>query len=450
MRETVVSTPFGRRPMTLALLVSQVANKDIPDKPISKWQVFQHVREAREHLGASDRALAILNALLSFYPEPALSAKTGTIVWPSNEQLCARANGMSLATLRRHIAILLDCGLILRRDSPNGKRFARKGEGGSVVQAYGFDLAPLLTRADEFRRMAETIIAERQALKILRERMTLCRRDIVKLIESGRENSIPHDWNEAEESYRTIIAELPRKATKPILEQIEAQLETLRRQIINALDSFINAAELSRNESQSETHKQESKPESQSESVSVLEKRNEAALSLSTSLFTKTAQKPALPLPLVLEACSSLNGLAQGGEIRNWRDFSAATTVVRSMLQITPSTWQEACGSLGEQQAAITLGAIYQRSGAIVNPGGYLRVLSRRAQSGRFSATPMIMALRRTSDKPESPSAPCVEPAIQSGEENPADDIPISAALLRSLAQSNTLQAKMRRNLIQP
>ena len=37
----------------------------------------------------------------------------------------ARANGMPPTTLRRHLAVLVDCGLIVRRDSPNGKRFAR-------------------------------------------------------------------------------------------------------------------------------------------------------------------------------------------------------------------------------------------------------------------------------------------------------------------------------------
>ena len=61
---------------------------------------------------------------------------------------------LSPATLRRHLAVLVECGLIIRRDSPNGKRFARKGRGGQVEQAYGFDLSPLVARAAEFEAMA--------------------------------------------------------------------------------------------------------------------------------------------------------------------------------------------------------------------------------------------------------------------------------------------------------
>ncbi len=437
--------------MTLALLARQVANKEIPSRDTSKWQVFQHVREAREHLGATDRSLAILNALLSFHPEAILSTKTGTIVWPSNEQLCGRANGMSLATLRRHIAILLDCGLILRRDSPNGKRFARKGEGGSVVQAYGFDLAPLLTRAEEFRRMAETIVAERQALKVLREQLTICRRDIVKLIGSGRDGNVPQNWDDLEERYRDVIARLPRKATKPLMETINADLDALRLEITNALKSFVNAADLSRSESQSETHKQESNPDSQSESKIDFRKRIEASLELRTSPRPRNPSKPVLPLTVVLDACSNLRGLAQGGEIRDWRGFSAATTVVRSMLQITPSTWQDACVSLGEQQAAVTLGAIYQRSEQIGNPGGYLRTLSRRAKAGHFTPAPMIMALRRNGTELIDTAMSVEQPASEPTEHAPMiEEIPISDALLRSLAQSHTLRSKMRRNLIRP
>jgi replication initiation protein RepC len=62
---------------------------------------------------------------------------------------------MAPTTLRRHLAVLVDCGLVVRRDSPNGKRFARKGQGGEVEQAYGFDLSPLLARAAEFERLAD-------------------------------------------------------------------------------------------------------------------------------------------------------------------------------------------------------------------------------------------------------------------------------------------------------
>ena len=55
---------------------------------------------------------------------------------------------MPASTLRRLLAVLVEAGLIVRRDSPNGKRYARKGRGGEITLAFGFDLAPLVVRAE--------------------------------------------------------------------------------------------------------------------------------------------------------------------------------------------------------------------------------------------------------------------------------------------------------------
>ena len=67
------------------------------------------------------------------------------------------------------MAALVDAGLIVRRDSPNGKRYARKGRGGKVKLAFGFDLAPLVVRAEEFERLAQEIEAETRAIKLAKE-----------------------------------------------------------------------------------------------------------------------------------------------------------------------------------------------------------------------------------------------------------------------------------------
>ncbi|MFC7397453.1 plasmid replication protein RepC [Chelatococcus sp. GCM10030263] len=98
------------------------------DKTVHKWTLFRDLTEAKDRLGVTDRALAILQALLSFHQETALTSGD-LIVYPSNRELALRAHGIAPATLRRHLSALVDAGLIIRRDSPNGKRYARKGQG---------------------------------------------------------------------------------------------------------------------------------------------------------------------------------------------------------------------------------------------------------------------------------------------------------------------------------
>lgn len=401
---------------------------------VQKWQVFQYIREARDLVGATDRALAILNALLSFHPETTLAGDGELVVWPSNEQLMARANGMPATTLRRHLSVLVDCGLIIRRDSPNGKRFARKSRGGEIEQAYGFDLAPIVARADELRDLAEAVQAEKKAFRVARERLTLLRRDIVKMIDAGIEEKVPGNWGRVLQAYQVIVGRLPRTASRLLIESVVEELEDLWAEIRDTLESFTKTQNPDANESHSGRHIQNSKPDSLSDSENSSRKYEEAATFAETE-NVRSLPKRELPLGIVLDACPSLRELAQGGQIRHWRDFLAAAEAARPMLGVSPSAWKDALKVMGEQQAAITLAAIYQRSAQINNAGGYLRSLTERAKDGKFSTWPMVMALLRTKldgGKPEEPAGKGYG-APQASRPPSGEGLQVSDALRRTL-----------------
>ncbi|WP_157016758.1 plasmid replication protein RepC [Mesorhizobium xinjiangense] len=396
MQTHMSTTPFGRRSMTLGMITSQLVAKSVPeDASVQKWKVFQSIREARDLLGATDRSLAILNALLSFHPEAELSGSGELIVWPSNEQLAARANGMPPTTLRRHLAVLVDCGLVIRRDSPNGKRFARKGRGGQIEQAYGFDLSPIVARAEEFAELAESIKTEKKAFRVAKERLTLLRRDVVKLIEAGIEERVPGNWGRVQQTYQAIIGRLPRTAPRQLVDDICTDLHGLYTEIREVLETFAETQNMDANESHSDRHIQNSNPDSQFESESGFRAKKEEGGTAAETDNVRSLPKRELPLGIVLDACPNLRDLAQGGDIRHWRDFLATAELARPMLAISPSAWREACDVMGEQHAAITLAAIYQRTDQINSSGGYLRSLTDKAREGKFSAWPMIMALLR-------------------------------------------------------
>src|SRR3984957_9908769 len=251
------TTPFGRRTLTLAHVASQISAKARPpEKAVHKWNVFRAICAARVRLGVSERSLSVLNALLTFHPETALTGEA-LIVFPSNQQLALRAHGMAPATLRRHLAALVDCGLVIRRDSPNGKRFARKGQGGAIEMAFGFDLGPLVARADEFEAWAEEVRAEERALRLVRERLTLCRRDIAKMIATGVEEGVPvrlrgqgpSDWSEIHGLYRGVLDRIPRTASRLELEPIAEQLTMLADEILSLLETHVKSSNSSGNES---------------------------------------------------------------------------------------------------------------------------------------------------------------------------------------------------------
>jgi hypothetical protein len=65
-------TPFGCRPLSLQVVKTQQMVKGCPSgRAVHKWQVFRSICEAKARLGVSDRALAVLHALLwLFGPDP--------------------------------------------------------------------------------------------------------------------------------------------------------------------------------------------------------------------------------------------------------------------------------------------------------------------------------------------------------------------------------------------
>lgn len=433
MQTHISTTPFGRRPMTLGQMASQVTAKSIPEgTTVEKWKVFRSIREARDLLGATDRSLAILNALLSFHRDSELSGDGTLIVWPSNEQLMARANGMPPTTLRRHLAVLVDCGLIIRRDSPNGKRFARKGRGGEVEQAYGFDLSPIVARAEEFEQLAEAVQAEKKAFKVSKERLTLLRRDVVKMIDAGIEEGVPGNWGRISQIYQEIIGRLPRKAPRQVVESLCDEIQELWTEVHEILELFAKTQNMDANESQSGRHIQNSNPDSIFESEHGSGKKNEAGGNAQENDNLRSLPKRELPLGIVLDACPDLMDLAQGGRIRHWSDFLAAVEVARPMLGVSPSAWREACDAMGEVQAAITLAAILQRSDQINSAGGYLRSLTDKAREGHFSTWPMVMALLRTKlDADKAAATTDREPP--NGNKGGEGQYEVSEALLKSL-----------------
>ena len=389
-----VTTPFGRRSMTLALVKGQLDTAAAKSpRSVDKWKVFRSACEARETLGVTQPALSVLNALLSFYPETELSEEFGLVVFPSNSQLSVRAHGISGTTLRRHLGALVNAGLIIRNDSPNGKRYAHRDRTGAIEKAFGFSLAPMLARAEELATMAQAIAAERKSFRVLKERLSLSRRDVRKLISAAMEEGAAGDWGAIEEQFVDLIQRIPRSPTRPQLAAIAEEMEMLRDEVVNVLEIQLISAKQDANDDQIGRHIQNSKSESITESEPRFDKKQDETPDQPRKVVAEPIK--AFPLGMVLRACPDIGDYGPGGAIGNWREFMAAAVLVRSMLGISPSAYQDACDIMGQEGAAVAIACILQRGGHINSPGGYLRDLTRRAEKGEFSLGPVLMALIR-------------------------------------------------------
>ena len=397
-----ITTPFGRRSLTAAQIQAQANADGCPrDTTVNKWAVFRHLAVAKDALGISDRSLAVLNALLSFHPETTLTRGEGAdlIVFPSNAQLALRAHGIAEKTLRRHLAALTEAGLVIRRDSPNGKRYARRGQGGEVVQAFGFDITPLVARATEFAALAEGIQAEHRAHRLAREKVTLLRRDVAKMLAALSEQGTSID--QLAERYRCLMGMLPRAPRLAELEDLSTAFAVLATDVSNALIDSLESQNPTGSDGQDGRHNQNSKPDApESERASEIGEEGEgrARPAVGSSI------RATYPLGMVLEACPDVIDYARGG-VRSWGDLIDAASLVRSMLGISPSAWREAQEIMGAEAAAVTIAAILQRAEHIKSPGGYLRTLVERKRGGQYSLGPVLQALNRARISPFSSRA---------------------------------------------
>ena len=390
-------SPFMRPISHADLRVIEKPEASLPGKPINKWELLRELSKAQAAFSVTERDLTVLQGLLSFFPDDALGGNAEMVVFPSNKAICERLNGMPCSTMRRHVARLVEVGLLVRRDSPNGKRYVRKHGEERVV--FGFDLSPLYCRSEEIARAAEAVREAEDRVRRLREIVSLMRRDIAALAEFGEEVQPGLGlWDQLHDTAALTARALRRKLPLEDLQQYRTELEVLLDKARNVIDGP-ETEDLITNDARNERHHHNSNKDS-IDFEPGLEKARAAGVvpedqpdaSEEGVKDLDTRRVPKIPLSLVIAGCPSLKTFYQG-EIRHWHQLFDAAWHVRPAMGISPSAWEEAQRCMGPEQASIVVVAMLERFAEIRSPGGYLRALTAKAAAGEFSCGPMVMAL---------------------------------------------------------
>ena len=412
MMDHAVTTPFGGGRMTAHAFLLQKATAERQEQlrtgdggnetaRADKWALLKALTEAQFAFGLSDRAIAVMEALVSFAPGRELNGAEPIIVFPSNRALSARTRGMAPATLRRHIAALLSAGLLFRRDSPNGKRYCRRDDSGSMEEVFGFDLAPMALKAGEIFEAADKERDAQREERSLRLEISLHQRDIAKIIACALEEERAGDWMAFQLQFATFAPRLRRNDSHAQLKQRLEDLVALHADVEKAYLSSLSEQELSASDSHSERHIQNSNTEKPSELYgnekyegrSAKTERSDSEDGMAPAL---SIERKSLPVSLdrLLRACPQMLDYAPQG-IRNASDLMKAADVVRSTLGISPDAWRKAQNAMGPPAAAAVIAMMLERAETIRSPGGYLRNLTEKAENTSFSLLPMLQALER-------------------------------------------------------
>lgn len=383
--EHVSLARFGRREdfCTLrdrAAMLSRMAEGGL--QPCAdKWALFSRLRVARSHYGLTDRDLTVLNALLSCHPDRSLDPARSLVVFPSNATLSNRAHGMAESTLRRHLAALVRSGLILRRDSPNGKRYALRSATGQ--QAFGFDLRPLLSLRAEIEDRADALDAAAARLAGRRLALVLRLRDIAAVV-----MAMTDDPSGAGAGLAAIRTLLRRSTTVPLLDRVEGLLDDLAAALAPAMSApetpDVETAESGASAAHSGRHIQDQHKDS-FESKEARSPR--AALTESSELAEKIDRsRPAsgadagVTLQQVKAACPEALGFSPI-PVRDWQDMVRLADSLHPHLGVSPDLWARACQGFGRQAAAAVLCLLMERMERLRSLPAYLAGLLKRSRS---------------------------------------------------------------------
>jgi len=421
-------THTGWRKPTPGLVVAEKHAQAGEQLSIPKTRAIVAAKKVAAAIGLKSQDLLLLDTFGAVTQTQDWEQGRRPIVWPSNNFLMEQT-GFSLTTLRCHIRRLCEAGVICMKDSSNGKRFGARDRDGYIVEAYGFDLAPLAARAEEFEALHAQLQEQRQFCKSLRNSITVTRRVIRAKIEKALENGLRGPWRDLHDEFGLLLERLPKRTTGPerLLDLVN-WFKALQHRVDAAFEDAFDWPERSDAESavpQDDTTDNNvvslyinTVPKGAKNSTHILttnqpnpvisncfEKKHAAGVvpeyppedrvdsdegvNLEGEWSTQTRKRRSdIDVPMLMATCPEFGEMARGleGYIRDWNGVHRAAAKIRPMVGISEHAWNVAQSALGPEVAAAAIALIYDKhsAGEVSSPGGYLRGMVQKAQTGEL------------------------------------------------------------------
>ena len=425
--------PSGLRRITPPMLKTmQAADAFIGANDLLPGQVLAAFKAAAPFLGLRVNIVHTIDWLFKFTLPLDWEPGARPIVWPSAAEQQA-ACGLSSAQVKCLNRELAERGLVIMRDSPNGKRYGRRTQGraGPIVEAYGFDLSPLAFRMAEFRAIAAEGRARKDRMKALRRRASIARNGFRQVLAvAAVEAAVGFDVGTWQVQAAPLSRRLADITDEGVLAMAVAGLERIRDEAREALQQCLSEyaavfdpVETSPKGSNNQPHitatnellnpadtvvlrgggnderrrwssPQAGTPRVQQKPAAVSDRcrtdiavrpheatRESAVLNMTPEELVRLAPKLRPYLPRASAT---------------WLDIVDAADWLRGDLGISKSLWGEACLTLGRERAAVAVAVVsakpdgHFRSG----PGAYFFGMVRRARTGALNLDRTIWGLR--------------------------------------------------------
>ena len=425
----------GLRRLSLAMIATDRTAEGftgLSDGAGGPGSVLAAFKAAAPYLGLPPRVVHAVDWLFRFTQRQDWEPGARPVVWPSATVQQADLD-LGVSQTKALNRLLVELGLVVMRDSPNGKRYGRRDRSGRIIEAYGFDLSPLGVRLEEFRAVAEKGRAEREAVRQLRRRVTIARKAIEQIVETAIEVDLePGAFVREAEEARRLCWRLGKEERSDVLAFGVTRLEDRHGELRQRLERLIaerrgdaqKDVETDPKGPENRPHQYRYKPDTDPEqdTVSGIEKSSptpvrSVAASGKTGLRDGSSgpqtgrggQKPArqddgtvlriTPDELVRLAPRLRPYLGRSSPA--WPDVVEAADWLRHDLGVSKPLWGEACLAMGREQAAIALAIVSARPEGHFRstPGGYFHGMVARARAGELNLGKSIWGLRAAAEK---------------------------------------------------
>ena len=337
------------------------ADNDAPQRHV----IIETLRTAAPLIGLGAPVLATLDAMLSCLP-PKRNHHT---VFASNATLTFRRNGISDRTLRRHAARLQEAGLLIRHDSPNGKRFSRHNAQDGKTLRFGFDLSPLFARLQEIAALAAEALQRQDEIAYLRCKIRAAASSML---------DIDPEHPQALEARRALRRNLT-------VVECQSLLSALDDSNVQAEDdgdmTLGDTLRMTANDGQNVRHHHKSKKEN-------IEKEAETE----PQALQPSEAAPNLSIPELVTACPEAAQFSLR-PITTASDVIAHARTLAPMMGIDNGTYQAAETKLGALGSALTIWALMQLHDRVRSMGAYFRTITTGTKSTDFNPVTLIKRL---------------------------------------------------------
>jgi replication initiation protein RepC len=399
-------------------------------------QVLAAFKAAAPYLGLRPNVVHAIDWLFRFTDPLDWQPSSRPIVWPS-AAMQQQELGLGPSQVKNLNRYLVELGLVVMRDSPNGKRYGRRDPQGRIVEAYGFDLSPLASRCAEFRAEAEAGREERARVQALRRRATIARNGIRQLSETATEQRIAdRDWEAHQEAASTASRGLAALGSSVEMEVAVAKLEWLRSDMRRYLEAALEAAAARTESHRLPVNNDPKEPENWPHITTTNQllnlKNTVFASELRSSLRVSPRENhPSIGFPSHADNHRPTSAQYRPGKVRtdsgsllkitpvelvklaprlrtylnnqapSWPEVVDAADWLRDEMGISKHIWGDACLAMGREQAAIAVAIVSAKPPAHFrgSPGGYFHGIVSKAKAGELHLARTIWGMRGSGER---------------------------------------------------